>query len=324
MNILYISDINHVGKFTPDFSFGFRPFMSWVPALDATHCSYYRLNELDVNSQFDLAIVGCLNNTLLQDVNLKELILNKLRTISKKIAFQQESNHRSFIQDAGLNRKYAFTLIDYFNFISECDIILAHNDIDVEYFNNLFNKPCYVHPQLLIPIDLKQQADFNKPDSFILSSFTLDKDKGGSLDGYLLVKEFNLPINVFENSKVDLPLLNCIPYDPNYVTYNEKLSKFKIGVNVPHLPIGGSFPLQCAMMKVPCVGWSNGDPQRICFPELSSEYPNFNKLRTTIKKLLNDKNYYIEMAENGYKNFINNFTFDLYIEKMVRIFNEVL
>ena len=76
MNILYITDVNHVGKFNSDFSFGYRPFMSWVPALDATHCSYYRLDELDVNSQFDIAIVGSLNSTLLhpQNIDLNKLI----------------------------------------------------------------------------------------------------------------------------------------------------------------------------------------------------------------------------------------------------------
>ena len=87
MNILYITDVNHIGKFNNDFSFGYRPFMSWVPALDATHCSYYRLDELDVNSQFDIAIVGSLNSTLLhpQNIDLNKLILNKVKKISKKI-----------------------------------------------------------------------------------------------------------------------------------------------------------------------------------------------------------------------------------------------
>ena len=66
MNILYITDVNYIGKFPKDFSFGYRPFMSWVPALGATHCSYYRLNELDVNSKIPYdPLTPCIVNNLL-------------------------------------------------------------------------------------------------------------------------------------------------------------------------------------------------------------------------------------------------------------------
>ena len=86
MNILYITDVNYIGKFKEDFSFGYRPFMSWVVALNATHCSYYRLDELDINSKFDIAIIGSLNSTLLNQskIDLKTLILDKIKKLLKE------------------------------------------------------------------------------------------------------------------------------------------------------------------------------------------------------------------------------------------------
>jgi hypothetical protein len=324
MKILYITDVNYIGKFKEDFSFGYRPFMSWIPVLDAFHCSYYRLDELDINSQFDITIVGSLNSTLLNpnEIDLKKLILDKIRKISKKIVYQQESYHRSFIHDTGLENKSPYTVYNYYTFISHCDAILTHNKTDQQYFGELFNKPCYIHPQFIVPIENNSSVDFDKENNFILSSFDLLKDKGGSIDPYLLVKDFNFPIYSFGSPSNNIPI-NFISYDPDYISFNQKLSKFKIGINIPSLPIGGSFPLQCAMMKVPCVGWDNGDPQYDCFPDLTASYPNFNKLKHIIKKLLTEKNFYIETVEKGYENFINKYSFEKYNYHTNKILSQI-
>jgi hypothetical protein len=327
MKILYVTDVNYVGKFKEDFSFGYRPFMSWVPALDAVHCSYYRLNELDIDFKFDIAIIGSLNSTLLNPniIDLKTLILDKIKKISKKIIFHQESYHRSFTHDVGVFKKTNQEIVNYyFDFLTQCDAFLVHNKIDAVYFGELFNKPSFVHPQLIIPVEEIPNLGFDKPNNFGLSSFGGLQDKGGSMDGYLLVKDFNYPIYCFGDVGFDLPLLEPIPYDQDYRSFNQKLSeKIKIGINVPHLPIGGSFPLQCAMNKIPCVGWSNGDPQQDCFPDLISDYPNFNKLKIIIKKLLNERNFYVDQVEKGYENFINKYSFDSYINQINTIFSSI-
>jgi glycosyltransferase involved in cell wall biosynthesis len=324
MNILYITDVNYIGKFSEDFSFGYRPFMSWVAALDATHCSYYRLNELNINNKFDIAIVGSLNSTLLQDnIDLNILILEKIKPISKKIIVQQESYHRSFIHDSIDTKKDINTLISYYNFLSQCDAILTHNDIDTQYFSNLLNKPCFLHPQLIIPIEDLFPPDFDKPNNFILSTSEMFRDKGGALDGYLLVKDFNLPIYTFGDIKTNLPLLNSLPYNSDYREFNTALSKFKIGINTPFLPIGGSFPLQCAMVKVPCVGWDSGETIKNLFPDLVCEYPNFNKLKEIINRLLNDKEFYIDVVEKGYNLFLEKYSFESYYNQMSNILNQI-
>lgn len=324
MNILYITDVNYIGKFPEDFSFGYRPFMSWVPALDATHCSYYRLDELDVNNKFDIAIVGSLNSTLLQNgINLNTLILEKIKPISKKIVVQQESYHRSFIHDAIDTKKDVNVLINYYEFLSQCDAILTHNDIDTQYFSTLLNKPCFLHPQLIIPIENNSQPDFDKPNTFILSTSEIFRDKGGALDGYLLAKDFNLPIYTFGETKSNLPLLHSIPYNSDYREFNNILSKFKIGINTPFLPVGGSFPLQCAMTKVPCVGWNNGNPIKDIFPDLVCDYPNFDGLRKIINKLLNDKEFYKDVTEKGYNLLLEKYSFDSYYNQMDFILNQI-
>jgi hypothetical protein len=324
MKILYLTDINYIGKFPEDFSAGYRPFMSWVPALDAFHCNYFQIDKLDINEKFDIAIIGSLNSTLMHPhINLKKDILSKIKKLANKIVFQQESYHRSFIHDVGLSNKTDIHVLDYYEFISECDAILTHNEIDVNYFSTLFNKPSFVHPQFILPLEVDQVVDINKPTNFILSSFDPIKDKGGSLDSYYLLKEFNSPIYYFSNTNLNLPSLHNISPDFDYVKFNQTLTNFKIGVNVPYLPIGGSFPLQCAMMKLPCVGWNLGNPQQDCFPELTSTYPDFNGLRKIIKKLLDNNDFYIEAAEKGYENFITKYSYDLYINQMSFILDKI-
>ena len=193
-----------------------------------------------------------------------------------------------------------------------------------KYFSELYNKPAFVHPQLIIPTEEIPNLGFDKPNNFCLSSFGGLQDKGGSMDGYLLTKDFNFPIYCFGEVDFSLPLLEPLSYDPDYGGFNQKLNKLvKIGINVPCLPIGGSFPLQCAMNKIPCVGWNNGDPQQDCFPDLTAEYPNFSKLKMIIKKLLNEKDFYIEVTEKGYENFINKYSFEKYNEQILKILSQI-
>lgn len=324
MNILYLTDINYIGKFPKDFSMGYRPVMSWVAAMDMTHCCFYRVHELDVNTQFDIAIISGINSTLLAptEVNAIPIIFNQLKKVAKKIVFHQEAFHRSFIADTCVYNKSENQVIEWYKMVSECDAILTHNDIDNEYFGSLFKKPSFVHPQLIIPVDLDQQVNFDKPDNFIMAGFDPKKDKSGSLDGYILLKEFLHPIYIF-GGNYDLPNLKCLEYTPDYINFNVKLSEFKIGTNLSYFPIGGSFPLQCAMVKVPCIGWGNANPLKDCFPDLVSEYPDFNKLRSIIKKLLTEKEFYIDVTEKGYENFHEKYSYNSYVDQATEIFETI-
>ena len=145
------------------------------------------------------------------------MLFRSIKKISKKIVFHQESYHRSFIHDAGVCKKSNQEMINYyFDFLTQCDAFLVHNKIDAKYFSELYNKPTFVHPQLIIPTEEIPNLGFDKPNNFCLSSFGGLQDKGGSMDGYLLTKDFNFPIYCFGEVDFSLPLLEPLSYDPDY------------------------------------------------------------------------------------------------------------
>lgn len=82
-------------------------------------------------------------------------------------------------------------------------------------------------------------------------------------------------------------------------------------------PIGGSFPLQCAMNKVACVAWNNCETAKTCFPDLVCDYGNFNQVRNVLKNLT-DKTYYTNVVESSRKLFLENYNFNDYTEKMLK------
>jgi spore maturation protein CgeB len=46
-------------------------------------------------------------------------------------------------------------------------------------------------------------------------------------------------------------------------------------------------------------------------------------LKSIIKKLLTEENFYIDVAEQSYENFINKYSFEQYINQIIPILNTI-
>lgn len=311
MKILYLTDINYTG-ITTGFQMGPRPPMSWISGLDSYHCSYLNIDNIPYNN-FDIAILGCIH----ENVDILSIdIINKVKKISKKLLFQHDSDHRYFYKNNNVLRSYMLNFI-----IINVDGILTHNDLDKKYYENLYKKPCFHHKQLLL--DVYNQLNLpNTKEGFLLGG---TGDRYGALDGYMLLQDYpSEKIYCFDNTNTQIPDLNIIPNDFDYIKFNQHLAKFKIALNLTPLAIGGSFPLQCAMVKTPCIGWDNSNPHRECFPDLVVEYGDFEGLRVILDKLINDTEFYNHVADNARNIFVKNFSsVKGYKENMVEIFNQI-
>jgi glycosyltransferase involved in cell wall biosynthesis len=307
MKILYVTDIGYIGQ-TSGFQLGPRPPMSWISSLNTFHCDYLNLDKLPYND-FDIAIIGCIHEKV-DILNLN--IIEKIKKVAKKILFQHDSDHRFFYQNNSIERSYMLCYI-----IMNVDGILAHNELDKKYYENLFQKPTFIHRQLLLDIYPQLNTPSNKT-GFILGGIG---DRYGSLDSYLLAQEYSEPTYCFGSNNI--PGLELLPTNYDYISYNQTLSKFKIGINLTPFAIGGSFPLQCAMVKVPCVGWNNSEPLKTCFPDLVADYGNFELLRKQIHMLLNNKEYYNEISEKARNVFLQEYSVETYLENMKSIFKQI-
>ena len=311
MKILYLTDLNYEG-ITKDFQMGPRPPMSWISGLESYHCSYTNLNKIPHNN-FDIAILGCLHeNVDLLNIN----IIDKVKKSAKKLLFQHDSDHRYFYRNNSLLRSYMLNFI-----IVNVDGILIHNDLDKKYYETLYKKPCFYHKQLLLDVYDRLKLPTEK-NGFLLGGI---EDRYGALDGYILLQDYTShSIYHFSNNETQIPNLNLIPNNFDYLNFNQTLSQFKIALNLTPLAIGGSFPLQCAMVKTPCIGWNNSNPHKECFPDLVVDYGDFNGLRTILNKLLDDDEFYNYVIENARIKFIKNFSsLKEYKSNMIEIFNQI-
>lgn len=312
MKILYLTDLNYIGYLDKDFQMGLRPPMSWISALKPFHCHYLRLNEIKDNN-FDITILSCLKaGTDL--ISIDDLKL--LKSVSKKILFQHESDHRSFYKENSLLRNYILNYI-----IFNIDGILVHNELDKKYYESLFNKPCFIHEQLIFDIYPNIPPPTNKS-GILLGGID---DRYGNLDGYILCNTItNEKIHCFGKKTEDIPDLHYIDHIWDYVKYNQLLSNFKIGINVSPMAQGGSFPLQCAMVKVPCIGWDNCHTLKTCFPDLVVPYGDFTQLKNIINILINDIEYYNQIVEKGRSIFESQYSISQYKLNMQSIFDCLL
>jgi hypothetical protein len=311
MKILYLTDINYTG-ITAGFQMGPRPPMSWISGLGSYHCSYSNIDNIPYND-FDIAILGCIH----ENVDILNIdIINKVKRISKKLLFQHDSDHRYFYRNNNIPRSYMLNFI-----IVNVDGILTHNDLDKKYYENLYRKPCFHHKQLLLDIYDQLNLPEIKKD-FVLGGIG---DRYGALDGYMLLQDYpSESIYHFGNDDTGVPGLNSIHSDFDYIKFNQLLTKFKVAFNLTPLAIGGSFPLQCAMVKTPCIGWNNSNPHKECFPDLVTDYGNFEGLRVILDKLINDIEFYNHVTNNARDIFIKNFSsITDYKENMIKIFNQI-
>jgi hypothetical protein len=204
--------------------------------------------------------------------------------------------------------------------IINVDGILVHNDLDKKYYENLYQKPCFYHKQLLL--DVYNQLDLpNKKENFILGGI---EDRYGALDGYMLLQDYPSEKIYHFGNNTQIPNLNSISNDFDYIKYNQLLAKFKIAINLTPLAIGGSFPLQCAMVKTPCIGWNNSNPHKECFPDLVVDYGDFEGLRIILNKLITDIDFYNDVTNNARDMFVKEFSsVKDYKENMIKIFNQI-
>jgi hypothetical protein len=311
MKILYLTDLNYTG-YSNNFQMGPRPPMSWISGLESYHCSYSNLNNIPHND-FDIAILGCIHENV--DV-LNIDIINKVRKSSKKLLFQHDSDHRYFYRNNSISRSYMLNFI-----ILNVDGILIHNDLDKKYYENLYKKPCFYHKQLLLDVFNQLSLPKIKKD-FLLGGI---EERYGALDGYMLLQDYpSDEIYHFGNVETQIPNLNLIYNDFDYIKYNQFLTKFKITLNLTPLAIGGSFPLQCAMVKTPCIGWNNSNPHKECFPDLVADYGDFEKLRLILNKLINDDEFYNYVTEKARNIFLKEFSsLENYKKNMTEIFNQI-
>ena len=314
MKIGVFTEGSYVGK-VPREHPNMRTDMAWWCALDATHHPLPTIHELPDNSyDFGIVIIPKKRQYLLEYP-----LVEQLKRVCKKVSTMKESTFW-YWQDDPIQEQ-----IWYFNFLMEMDLIFCHNDIDLNYYRGLTGKRCELMPTLMI--EDKIEPHIVNPDArsgvIIGGNFVWAY---GGFDSYVVAKEISDDIFApvtgrmkEEERGMDITHLDWM----NWSNWINNLSRFKYGVQLG-TAAAGTFNLNCAYLGIPCIGYSNVDTQRICYPKLTVDVGDIESARKLAVKLKENKDFYKECSQIAMRKYKECFDEEVYIYTMKKVIEEVI
>ena len=289
-----------------------RTDLAWWCALDGTHHPLPTLHELPDNLyDFGIMILPKKRKPL-----LNYPLLENYKRVCKKVTVMQESYY-NYWQDSSIEEQ-----IWYFNFMVEMDLIFCHNEVDLKYYRGMTGRKCELMPTVMITDFIKTS---DRKDESVMIGGNFVKDYGG-FDSYMVGREISdniwAPTTGRMKEEEKGVEINHLPW-MMWLEWMYELSKHKYAVQLG-TAAAGQFPLNCAYLGIPCIGYNNLNTQIKCHGELSVDVGDIETAKTLIKKLKKDKNFYQECSEECKNRYKECFDEKVYIYTMKEIIKEVI
>ena len=191
----------------------------------------------------------------------------------------------------------------------QADFVLAHNDIDKEYYEGLLNKPVFINPTLMIEDSISKLPSVERKGTMIGGN--LVRWYGG-FNSLIVAQESNETIYAPQMGRMDkaelgIQEINHLPY-MEWSDWIKQLNKVKFAVHLNPNTIGGTFNLNCAYLGIPCIGNEEANTQKLCFPELSVRDNDIKKARLLMKRLVEDKSFYSYISNKAKERYASHFS----------------
>ena len=315
MKTAFLTEMGFTGKIPSEHA-NMRTEFAWMCALGADHYHIYNPTDLANIREYDrVFIIFPKGEVYLNAVGSK--LVEKQNSISQLLLMDIVSNLRAqknhkiyYIQEGPHWLWNDYEIIDqigFFNLLSSCDGIYAHNEHDIQYYKGMFpHLEVTIMPTLMIETLLTNISP--QPEDKVIIGGNFARWYGG-FESYMVASEFKLPIwaqtshatreheNQIENLQ-HLPRLM-------WIDWMKELSTFKYAVHLMPTVAAGTFSLNCAYFGIPVIGNINVDTQRVCHPLLSVNVNDIESARMLARRLLEDSSFYDEcstMAVEQYKN----------------------
>ena len=310
MKIAFLTEMGFEGKI-PSHHENMRTEFAWMYALDALHFPIQRFNEL--NGYDHVFIIFPKGKTYLSAEGSK--LVNAENPISHYLTsniveqLQQHNNAVHYIQEGPhwwFNDYELSDQINFYNMLSKCNSIFAHNESDAAYYKGMFpNVTINVIPTLLIETLIKDIQPM--PQEKTIIGGNMARWYGG-FESFIVAQEFKLPIwgqtshAMRENED---QLFNHLPR-VSWIEWMHQLSEFKYAVHLMPTIAAGTFSLNCAYLGIPCIGNEKMDTQRLCHPLLSVDVEDVEKAAALAIQLKVNKSFYdccSNTAKENYRKF---------------------
>ena len=325
MKVAFITEMGFDGKILSNHP-NMRTEFAWMYALNADH---FNINNISNIQNYDHVFViipkGKLNlsaegTKIGNQINpssslLSSNIIENLKKLNSKVHYMQEGPSWWFND---------YEIVDQFNFynsLSVCDSIFAHNEHDSKFYKGLFpGKTVNVMPTLLIEDLIKNITP--KPEDKVIIGGNFARWYGG-FQSYMVADEFGVEKWTQEShakreNEGSIDDLNHLPRI-SWIEWMNTLSTFKYAVHLMPTIAAGTFSLNCAYFGIPCIGNEKVDTQRICHPDLAVDIDDVEKARKLAKRLKEDKDFYEVCSEISKMMYKEIYTIDKYKEKLNKL-----
>jgi hypothetical protein len=320
MKIAFFTEGKFEGK-VPRTHPNMRTDLAWQCALGSDHIPLAKVPQfsyLDQELKYDLGIVILPKNNH-DFVN----IVSNVRRVCRSVAIMQEGP-RHYFQDYPIAKQ-----IYYYNVLAESDFILCHNNSDLKYYTGILNhNRVHVMPTLMIEDSFGSVLEDIDLKSGVVVGGNMVSWYGG-FDSMIVAQSMGLDEIVIPSMGRKQPQEEQMWSEANYLPYMQwaewikTLSWFKYAIHLMPTQAAGTFALNCARVKIPCIGYKGLDTQEICHPSLTVELGDVKEANYLAKRLVNDQSFYkkcVREAEQGYENF----TEEVFIGKMGEVFKKEL
>jgi len=278
---VFFTESNFIGKIPRDFQ-NMRVEYAWQCILNSDHYPIHEIVSGNILKQYNLAIIILPKTGL--DKYLKYDLVELAHNYSDQVAYQQEGPNWGF-QDLPMDQQ-----IWYYNTLMSVDMIFCHNESDVSYYRGLTGKRVEIMRSLMITDDVKSPG--LRSDKVIIGGNMCSWYSG--FDSWVIAQEFDLPIyapsmgrKILREDELDITHL---PY-MNWMEWMTELSTHRIGVHLMRTHAAGTFALNCAYWKIPCIGFKNLDTQEILHPLTTVNLDDLEHAREIANKLKNPEFY---------------------------------
>ena len=311
MSIAFFTEGGYTGKVPRNMPM--RTDQAWVCALDAVHHCVFKLNE--VNQKYDIGVV-----IIPKEKNREHLVkqqyplIDNIRNYCDKVIIMQEGCHWDWMEDP------VETMVWFYNQLLKADLLLCHNDADVKYYQGITDIKSFILPTLMIEDIVKTAPQEDRV--FVAGNWHLTYR---GFDAWVISNEFDMPKYGFKAGKYkegeDINGINYLPW-MQWDQFMLELSKCKYGIQT-YQSSAGQFPLNCAYLGIPCIGYNDVNTQRDLFPDLSVDRGDIGAARKIANELQNNKDWYRECSKIAKFNYNQWYKEDKFLENWNKIIEEL-
>jgi hypothetical protein len=317
VKVAFLTEMGFEGK-VPSHHVNMRTEFAWMHALNADHYNIYSSHKVvDYDKVFIIFPKGEL---YLNSVGSK--LSNGVNSISQLLTLDIVSTLRSqknkliyYIQEGPHWLWNDYEIIDqigFYNFVSSCDGIYAHNEYDIKYYRGMFpNREIKVIPTLMIETLLTDIIPHAEDKVIIGGNFARWY---GGFESYIVASEFGIPIwaqtsHAMREHESAMENLTHLPR-LTWLDWMRELSKFKYAVHLMPTVAAGTFSLNCAYFGIPTIGNIKVDTQRKCHPNLSVEVEDVEHAKLLAKQLKQDRDFYNQCRLECMKNYVTRYSLE--------------